>query len=175
MHACRKPGYPDLFGPYFCCTFSDTEEANTDKATTEACRQISSGSTPPPMMSMVELFNQRQENLLQRKLRIAELSNSILENPQESVSCIMMSTCIIKVIIVMKADTCCTCTLRSTLHRWGHWGTLGDSEYRSIAKQLNKHGMTARKKKWLFDQGKMSILDVGRTKNVIIWKKNIAV
>lgn len=64
---------------------TDTEEANTDKATTEACRQISSGSTPPPMMSMVELFNQRQENLLQRKLRIAELSNSILENPQESV------------------------------------------------------------------------------------------
>ena len=132
MHACRKPGYPDLFGPYFCCTFSDTEEANTDEATAEACRQITSGSTPPPMMSMVELFNQRQENLLQRKLRIAELSNSILENPQESVSCIMMITCIIK-IFVMKADTC---TLRST---------LGDSEYCSIAKKLNKHGITARK------------------------------
>ena len=35
---------------------------------------------------MVELFNKRKQKLMQRKLRIAELSNSILENPQESVS-----------------------------------------------------------------------------------------
>jgi len=35
---------------------------------------------------MVELFNQRRQKLIQRKLKIAELSNSILENPESSVS-----------------------------------------------------------------------------------------
>ena len=43
-------------------------------------------SAPPPVLSMVELFNQRRQKLIQRKLRIAELSNSILENPESSVS-----------------------------------------------------------------------------------------
>ncbi|PFX31070.1 Nucleolar complex protein 3-like [Stylophora pistillata] len=43
-------------------------------------------SAPPPVLSMVELFNQRRQKLIQRKHRIAELSNSILENPEGSVS-----------------------------------------------------------------------------------------
>lgn len=43
-------------------------------------------SAPPPVLSMVELFNQRRQKLIQRKLRIAELSNTILENPESSVS-----------------------------------------------------------------------------------------
>ena len=43
-------------------------------------------SAPPPVLSMVELFNQRRQKLIQRKHRIAELSSSILENPEGSVS-----------------------------------------------------------------------------------------
>lgn len=43
-------------------------------------------SAPLPVLSMVELFNQRRQKLIQRKLRIAELSNTILENPESSVS-----------------------------------------------------------------------------------------
>ena len=43
-------------------------------------------SAPPPVLSLVELFNQRRQKLIQRKLRIAELSNTILENPESSVS-----------------------------------------------------------------------------------------
>ena len=38
---------------------------------------------------MAELFNQRQQKLNQRKLKIAELSNSILENPEGSVSMVI--------------------------------------------------------------------------------------
>ena len=52
----------------------------------ETIHQSTESPTLPPTLSMVELFNKRRQKLMQRKLRIAELSNSILENPQESVS-----------------------------------------------------------------------------------------
>ena len=73
--------------------FSDApqpnEEENPDKHILEEANQILTSPTPPPVLSMVELFNQRQQKLNQRKLKIAELSNSILENPEGSVSTVI--------------------------------------------------------------------------------------
>ncbi|KAK2563907.1 Nucleolar complex protein 3-like protein [Acropora cervicornis] len=51
----------------------------------ENVQQTTISPTPPPMISMVELFSQRQEKLEKRRLRIAGLSNRILENPQEHI------------------------------------------------------------------------------------------
>lgn len=62
------------------------EEGNPDEHILEEANQILASPTPPPVLSMAELFNQRQQKLNQRKLKIAELSNSILENPEGSVS-----------------------------------------------------------------------------------------
>ena len=62
---------------------SQNEEVTSEEQVTEVSAE---SSAPPPVLSMVELFNQRRQKLIQRKLRIAELSNSILENPEGSVS-----------------------------------------------------------------------------------------
>ena len=64
----------------------DTEEVNSYQSEPETVQQTIISPTPLPMISMVELFNQRQEKLEKRRLRIAGLSNRILENPQEHVS-----------------------------------------------------------------------------------------
>lgn len=73
--------------------FSDTplpsEERNPDEQVPEEAHQFSVSPTPPPVLSMVELFNQRRQKLIQRKIKIAELSNSILENPEGSVSTVI--------------------------------------------------------------------------------------
>ena len=70
--------------------FSDTpppiEGINQEEPVPEEAHQISGSPTQPAVSSMVELFNQRRQKLIQRKLKIAELSNSILENPEGSVS-----------------------------------------------------------------------------------------
>ncbi|XP_015748933.1 PREDICTED: nucleolar complex protein 3 homolog [Acropora digitifera] len=63
----------------------DTEEVNSYQSEPETVQQTTISPTPPPMISMVELFNQRQEKLEKRRLRIAGLSNRILENPQEHI------------------------------------------------------------------------------------------
>lgn len=63
----------------------DTEEVNSYEPEPETVQQTTISPTPPPMISMVELFNQRQEKLEKRRLRIAGLSNRILENPQEHI------------------------------------------------------------------------------------------
>lgn len=62
-----------------------TEEVNSYQSEPEFVQQTTISPTPPPMISMVELFNQRQEKLEKRRLRIAGLSNRILENPQEHI------------------------------------------------------------------------------------------
>ncbi|RMX51834.1 hypothetical protein pdam_00019861 [Pocillopora damicornis] len=59
------------------------EDVDSEEQTSEV---LPVPSAPPPVLSMVELFNQRRQKLIQRKLRIAELSNTILENPESSVS-----------------------------------------------------------------------------------------
>lgn len=63
-----------------------TEQTDPVDLLPETIHQSTESPTLPPTLSMVELFNKRRQKLMQRKLRIAELSNSILENPQESVS-----------------------------------------------------------------------------------------
>jgi len=77
-----------------CFLLSDTslpsEERNPDEQVPEEISQISTSPTLPPVLSMVELFNQRRQKLIQRKLKIAELSNSILENPEGSVSMVQL-------------------------------------------------------------------------------------
>lgn len=84
--------------------FSDTplpsEERNPDEQVPEEAHQISASPTPPPVLSMVELFNQRRQKLIRRKLKIAELSNSILENPEGSVSTVIHTVYICSIIIV---------------------------------------------------------------------------
>lgn len=81
--------------------FSDAplpnEEGNPDEHILEEANQILASPTPPPVLSMVELFNQRQQKLVQRKLKIAELSNSILENPEGSVSMVIHCICVFEV------------------------------------------------------------------------------
>ena len=63
-----------------------TEQTDPVDLLPETIHQSTESPTLPPTLSMVELFNKRRQKLMQRKLRIAELSNSILENPQENVS-----------------------------------------------------------------------------------------
>lgn len=63
-----------------------TEQTDPVDLLPETIHQSTESPTLPATLSMVELFNKRRQKLMQRKLRIAELSNSILENPQESVS-----------------------------------------------------------------------------------------
>ena len=63
-----------------------TEQTDPVDLLPETIHQSTESPTLLPTLSMVELFNKRRQKLMQRKLRIAELSNSILENPQESVS-----------------------------------------------------------------------------------------
>lgn len=66
---------------------TDHSPQNGDVDSEEQASEVSPvPSAPPPVLSMVELFSQRRQKLIQRKLRIAELSNSILENPESSVS-----------------------------------------------------------------------------------------
>ena len=69
--------------PLFSDSSLHSEEPNAEEPGPETADQ--SAPSPPPTLSMVELFNQRRQKLMQRKLRIAELSSSILENPQECV------------------------------------------------------------------------------------------
>ena len=77
----------------FIIIFSDAplpnKEGNSDEHILEEANKILTSSTPPPVLSMVELFNQRQQKLSQRKVKIAELSNSILANPEGSVSMVI--------------------------------------------------------------------------------------
>ena len=88
-----------ILNNYLCSTFffSDTplpsEEINQEEQAPEEDDQISGSPTPPPVLSMVELFNQRRQKLIQKKLKIAELSNSILENPEGSVSTALQCSC----------------------------------------------------------------------------------
>jgi len=76
-----------------CYFFLDTpppgEEENPDEQVPEEAHEGLASPTPPPVLSMIELFNQRQQKLIQRKLKIAGLSNKILENPECSVSTVI--------------------------------------------------------------------------------------
>jgi len=63
-----------------------SKETSSIEPGSETALQSGGSPTPPPTLSMVELFNQRRQKLMQRKFQIAELSSSILENPQENVS-----------------------------------------------------------------------------------------
>lgn len=76
-----------------CLFFLDTsrpgEDENPAEQVPEEAHEVLASSTPPPVLSMIELFNQRQQKLIQRKLKIAGLSNIILENPEGSVSTVI--------------------------------------------------------------------------------------
>ena len=81
--------YSFLLSLFFSDAPLPNKEGNSDEHILEEADQILTSSTPPPVLSMVELFNQRQQKLSQRKVKIAELSNSILENPEGSVSTVI--------------------------------------------------------------------------------------
>lgn len=71
---------------FFSDSSSHSKETSSIEPGSETALQSGGSATPPPTFSMVELFNQRRQKLMQRKFHIAELSSSILENPQENVS-----------------------------------------------------------------------------------------
>lgn len=49
---------------------------------------------PPSTLSVVELYARRQQKLNERRLRIAELSNAVLEKPEENV-CSLLFYCLL--------------------------------------------------------------------------------
>ena len=74
------------FFSFFSDSSLHSKETSSIEPGSETALQSGGSPTPPPTLSMVELFNQRRQKLMQRKFQIAELSSSILENPQENVS-----------------------------------------------------------------------------------------
>lgn len=73
----------------FLDTSRPGEDENPAEQVPEEAHEVLASPTPPPVLSMIELFNQRQQKLIQRKLKIAGLSNIILENPEGSVSTVI--------------------------------------------------------------------------------------